>query len=149
MDTKHSDLPWNYEGMVFTEGRYYHALWNLPIPKFENFPLGGDILMLLWRYDASLNDWVVTTRVRRNLDEKVFDSSDQKSWFPFRVRGSEDEMAQSVGNVLITLSGTIGLTALKAPLEHDVIYIKGDCNHAFEIFRTAKREWLHMQMEPK
>lgn len=142
-----AEFPWDHEGMIFIEGRYYSGLWNLPIPKFEEFPLGGDILILLWRYDLTPHDWIVTGRVRKNFDEKIFDSEDRKKWFAVRTAGPEDATADGVVHVLTMLAGTIGLTALKSPLDHDVISIKGDCIKAFEILRSSQREWLHAKFD--
>lgn len=140
-----AEYPWDHEGMIFIEGRYYSRLWNLPIPKHDNFPLGGDILILLWRYDASPVEWVITGRFRRNFDEKIFDSNDEKKWFAMEFQGTENEVSVIVGNVLTQMAGTIGLQILKSTKDHEVIAINGDCNKAFEILRTTKCGWIHMQ----
>lgn len=142
------NLPWDHDCMVFTEGRFYLGIWNMPIPESKDYPKGGDLLLQVWRYDDQPDNWILTGRIRKKVDEKIFGSSDRKRWFAARSHaGTEEQMLKLVKSFFDDVSGFAGLMTVTAPPHADELLFRGDAGKALDIIMAAKLPWMHMKTE--
>lgn len=138
-----NQLPPNYPEFVVCEGRYYLAHFFVDIPKNPKLPQGGNVAMLVWRYNDE-ETWNLTTCFRYYRDEKAYDSEDRKSWqFLAGKFAAETDLLKAMAEVLEQISGMAGLWTGKFPPQVQRMLVQGDWKKYVETAQREKPFWLH------
>lgn len=139
-------LPWNHPGMVICSGRYYYGMFMLPFARMpNNGSNGGNITGMLWRFDGTPNNWVLTFRYRyyASKNNGAWDDRDRKSWYAMRAPGAEEEISRKL-NELMTGFSLLGMRVFHAlPLPMDWFLIQGDSEKAHDLLTTKPPHWMH------
>jgi|SRR5579872_1034471 len=141
---KAQNLPWDYPAMIFVPGRYYVGLWNMPLPPCREKPRGGDLLILVWRYDSAPEEWIVTLRIRENKDDRIWDSDDVKTWKSMKIVETEEMMLRGIEYTMQQIAFGLGMVELP-PIGK--LMIQGDCEKALQKIMASNKSWMHLKVK--
>lgn len=143
-NSNHSAEEYANDANEFVPGRHYDSFGFCHIPDLGEF--GGDIFVLVWRFNDEPNLWTVCMRVRYYAGENTdaFTGGDKKSpWRIFRAPESDPAVVRVKFETVIHMTN---LLQGKLPCDPiDWVEINGDSEKAFEVMRTTERPWLHKQ----
>jgi hypothetical protein len=148
---KLKDPPWDHKGVVYCPGRYYYGLASAALPPGV-YPHGGDVMLCLWRYDHTPDEWITTFRIRINAgpNSDPWTGGDKKKWIVGKSPKQCDEAtavlkAREVMTVMI--SGAQMISGHPAPCPIDWLIIEGDFNKAYAETLRQKKPWMLMKTE--
>lgn len=131
---------------LFKEGRYYHSMFYMQIPKCEDYLLGGNVCGLLWRLDDEPSSWRLTYRYRYYNSPDPHDKRDKWSWYGLHI----PESGKKPSDIVTLFQGVIGYAARMSFRESedldtgfDTVVIEGDSERALEILFAQRKDWLH------
>lgn len=139
-------LPWDYPEMVFCSGRYYAGMVMLPFARIPGARgNGGDMTGLLWRFEATPEDWVFTYRFRyyAGPNNGAWDGRDRKSWYAIPTKGTEATILNKITEMIpeMTLGAAILFGAM--PLKPKWFLIHGDSDKAGNMLMNNPPSWMH------
>lgn len=130
--------------MIFAEGRYYYGQVMCPIAEFFAYPAGGDICGLLWRYDATPEEWVYTFRFRKYVNKnRPWDGQDKKTWYATKINGTEQQVAEKVRESLMKQALMTAALFTYKMLPPEWFLIQGDAGKALDLTTKSPPPWLH------
>lgn len=141
------NIPWNYPGIHFAEGRYYYGLFFFGIRNFIGpdtkafMPHGGDLMGILWRFKTDELQWILTHRLRINADRgDPFEERDEKIWKAARFAGNEPAavawVAKHCGFDILGLEGGVA---------DWIVYQTENQEEIMEKNKKAKKPWMHIR----
>ena len=105
--------------------------------------MGGNVAILVWRYDEEPELWHITVCFRYYRDDVAFESEDRKSWNFWAVKSSEEQMRGKLDSMTTIISGSAGLFFGKEPPPVYRLEIAGDWEKFKTIVEREKPFWLH------
>jgi hypothetical protein len=137
---KNPELEEDSAFIVFKPGRYYSAMWCMKLAPgmYGSEFHGGDLLAVLWREDSEPTKWHFDYRFRYYRDDKPWKSSDKKSGYKASFEGDEEHAIKGISK----LFGVFGVLGGK---ETEPYWIKGNSQHAIDLFAEKPPPWLHQQ----
>jgi hypothetical protein len=123
--------------LIFKPGRYYCALWCAKLKSIAEYK-GGDLLALLWREENQPHNWHFDYRFRWYWDDRVWGSKDKKSGYKMIFTASEQKALEQLQLMFVEL-GLAGATELNP------YWIKGNSDHAMDLFAKNPPPWMHQQ----
>lgn len=140
-------IPWNHNGIIVCSGRYYYGQFVMDIPAGRSFPFGGDLMGMLWRYDETPLEWILTMRFRYNAEpnNSPWDFKDRKSWYSGKIPGDEKSVAERFTSGMDFITGITGQHFGTTPPALDWLLIQGDSEKFFLEATRQKKPWMHMQ----
>lgn len=146
-EEQRKNLPWDAPVFLFVPGRYYLSMGFLKIPPNAEFPRGGDITSLVWRFDSDPDEWVITYRFRYYASPDVWGGKDRKSWYGGKQRGTEKEIEAMFGDFQVLIAGLGEKMFGKNFQAAEKIVFKGDAAKAMDVMQNNPPHWLHTQIE--
>lgn len=141
---------WNEGVFAFLPGRYYHTMFFVRLPPGVEFgPHGGDTSGLLWRFNATPEDWILTFRFRYyNSTGNPSDPKDRKSWRVMTFKGNEAKAEESIAGICSTLSGLATVLGGGASPWQRLV-IKGEVDAWARLVEQGLPSWLHQTVKMK
>lgn len=135
--------PWDYPGFIVCEGRHIADMGCIGLPKGHQYPHGADVTYMIWRFEATPNEWVLTYRFRTYAgpNSDPFKGGDRKTWHGAKVDTLEKAR---VAMTAIARAAQLMLNGGTA-VPHDILRIDGGPDEFFKIMDEAKPSWMHIQ----
>lgn len=133
-------IPWDSPTFIFVPGRYYSCMIAFEILDVIR---PGSFCGLLWRYEDKPGEWIFTYRFRWHVDNKVFGSKDEKSWYAAKLEAkTEGEAYRNTRQFLACVEATGCVRGV------DVLEIRGGADKWMELQATGNLpHWLYSQQE--
>lgn len=144
------NLPWDEPCMVITRGRFYLGTFFIRMPPCLQFGLfGGDLAGLVWRYDKTPDEWVLTYRFRYyNTPNNPDDTKDRKRFYAGKIRGAADGIREKTRQFCAAASGAAGqIAGDKAGAFFQWVDFAGDCDKVFDILTKNPPDWMRVRVE--
>lgn len=140
------------EGQATT---WHYGLW------FGDFVINGEtkanLMIKAYRPVEETEQWTVIARLRRIVDNKIFNSKDDRAWKRMKIVGNESTMLEVV-NELTTYMGNsvtefkeqvagMGARVEGSPPIFDFLPTGCTGDKLTEVFRNANRSWLNWREE--
>jgi hypothetical protein len=135
-------LPWDDPQFIIGPGRWYYgmAFVELPPRAGTDWPFGGDITALAWRFESSPTDWVLTYRFRYSGGDgnPPFDGTDRKSWHAAQMQAADaGAMAIRAREAMAKIG-----RQLCGGAQPDWFLIEGDQQRYRELVALAPAPWM-------
>lgn len=139
---------WQKSGADIVPGRYYDALGFVFVPAMGDF--GGDVMMMIWRYEDEPEIWNVTIRYRYYARDNgdPFHDEDRKNWYAWRGNNRTKRDSKQIRSELETISGMASIMQGQIPNQVDWLVLDGDHHKAGDVFANTERPWLHKKTVP-
>lgn len=126
------------------DGRYFKAMMNfefrknsmvIGIPKPEH---DGNILAALYTDDADKKSWTLVFRFRYYMDEKTYDSSDERKWFKAKITNNEEDAWQLIFRTFSDMAQMSQTKLNYVLIESDNAYVQAE--------KTQTLAGMHVQL---
>jgi hypothetical protein len=134
-------LPWDYPGMVVCPGRYYLTVYYLEIPAAKEFPMGGNLCGLVWRFAEE-----AAYRHRYYFEKEVWGNKDKRSWYVVRLRGTEPEVESQTEQLFELIKGMAKSYFSSETPSLERLVIKGDDDAFARVYEEQKPSWMDRQI---
>lgn len=130
-------------GIVFEEGKFFHAMAFVDVKPSLVMPNGGDIMFCTWK-DLKSSAWKIVWRFRYNARQGGTPwDADKKSWY-----GGSSDCGDAAAKE--NFRGAVKLISMVYPGagEPDYLVLDSEVPQLFDVIKNANKPWLHMKVEP-
>lgn len=102
------------------------------------------MIFMLWRFNATPQEWVNTYRFRYYADNKAFDSDDRKAWYAVKFEGTEAAAEKQMTKFLNRLVRMTRAFCNQNLPPYQTLMLRGDMDQVARIVLQKRPSWMHM-----
>jgi hypothetical protein len=135
---------------LIEEGRWYHSMFYMDLPKTEDHLLGGNVTGLLWRLEDEPASWRLTYRFRYYNSPDPNDRKDRwVRWVWYVIRPNEkpetppEELAERFKQLISYAARMFFKGRPDLDPQFHTLTVLGDRDRFFEEVQKQKPFWMH------